>query len=79
MNNKIISKIAELVEENSENVALSSVLNDFDAWDSLAKVSFLVFASTEYGVQLGGGDFEKASTVNDLCSLIMEKKNENSN
>ena len=66
----IIEKIAELTEEEVSSITPATVLDELDAWDSLAKVSFLIFASTEFGVQLDGRDVQRAETVEALHELI---------
>jgi len=68
----IIEKIAELTEEDLGKISESTVLSELEAWDSLAMVTFLVFASTEFGVELTGKDLRKAVTVSDLHNLIRD-------
>lgn len=66
----IIEKIAQLTEEALQSITPATALYELDAWDSLAKVSFLIFASTEFGVQLDGRDVQRAETVGALQELI---------
>lgn len=75
----IIKKIAELTEEDLARVNENSILAELEAWDSLAMVSFLVFASSEYGVEIVGSDLRNAVTVSDLYKLIQDKKNDDKN
>lgn len=72
----LINKIAELTEERPNRIAGETVLHNLEAWDSLAMVSFMVYASTEFGVKINGQDLQKAITVSDLCRMILEKKND---
>lgn len=71
-----IEKIAELTEEEKSSITSFTILDDLDAWDSLAKVSFLVFSSTEFGIQLDGRDINSAQAVQDLLDLIQQKIDE---
>lgn len=68
----IIAKVAELTEEEFARITTTTELAELDAWDSLAKVSFLIFASTEFGVQLDGIDVQGAETIESLHELIVK-------
>lgn len=66
----IIEKVAELTEEELPSITPATVLDQLESWDSLAKVSFLIFASTEFNVQLDGRDVQRAETIEALCELV---------
>lgn len=69
----ISQKVAELTEELPEVIKAETILSDLEAWDSLAMVTFLVFASTELGVEVLGRDLRKAVTVSDLYKIVLGK------
>ena len=64
----IIEKIAELTEKIS-SITPATVLDELDA-RTLWRRFLLIFASTEFGVQLDGRDVLKAETVEALHELI---------
>ncbi len=67
---RIIEHVAELTEEDVKTLSASTVLDTLDAWDSLAQVSFLAFASMEFGARLDARDIRLAETIGDLCKLV---------
>lgn len=68
---EVINKIAELTEEDVESLSLATVLGELEAWDSLAQVSFLAFAAVEFDVELDALGIRSASTIGDLCNLVL--------
>ena len=74
MEEKIIAKIAELSE--IDNVTKETKVSELQEgyWDSLAIISYMVFAKSELGVQFENVELlDKAETVGDLCKLTMER------
>lgn len=69
---KFLAKIAEIVEEDEANIKMDTALDSLDAWDSLARITFLVFASDEYKKRIDGSLVRDAITVNDLYRLISD-------
>lgn len=69
---KFLAKIAEIVEEDEANIKMDTVLDSLDSWDSLARITFLVFASDECRRRIDGSLVKDAATVSDLYRLISE-------
>lgn len=67
--NKLIEIIAEILESEIEDVSLETKL-DSSTWDSLAIVSFMAEADSEFGKSLSPTDVGSANTVADLFNLI---------
>lgn len=69
---QFLAKVAEIVEEDESAIKLSTKLETLDAWDSLARITFLVFASDEFKKRIDGNLVKDAVTVEDLYKLISE-------
>lgn len=69
---QFLAKVAEIVEEDESAIKLSTELETLDAWDSLARITFLVFASDEFKKRIDGNLVKDAVTVEDLYKLISE-------
>lgn len=67
---KFLEKFTDIVEEEAGVISLSTQLESLDAWDSLARITFLVFASDECKKRLDGNLVKGAKTVSDLYQLI---------
>jgi acyl carrier protein len=68
-----LEQLAEIFEV--DNVNLSDVLIDFEAWDSLSQLSIISLADEEFGVQLTASDLLTAETIGGLAELIKDKSN----
>ena len=60
--------IMELEEETT--LQMSSILDEYEEWDSLVALTFLAMAKQHYGVDLGGEDIRESSTVQDFYQRI---------
>lgn len=69
---KFIEKMAEILEEEITTVKMESRLDSFDAWDSLARITFIVFVSDEHKKRLDGSAVKDAVFVSDLYSLATQ-------
>lgn len=65
---KILADLAEILEE--DEVKESDVLKEFDAWDSLAILSIIAYASDNFHKQLSNNDVRGAKTIGELISLF---------
>ncbi len=70
----IIKKIAEISETDVANVTESTELAALECWDSLAQVTFVAFAVSEFGVKVTADEIMNALTVGDLIELIESKR-----
>ena len=69
---EFIAKMAEILEEEESAVKFDSTLDSFDAWDSLARITFLVFASEEFKKRIDGSAVKDAANISDLYQLVIE-------
>lgn len=69
---EFLAEMAEILEE--DQVSADDELQDFESWDSLAALSVLALADSEFGVTLTAQEANGASTVGDLYQLILAKK-----
>ena len=63
--------IAELLEVDTVNE--SDVLEDFEAWDSLASLSIIAYIDENYKVSVSAKEIVDAKTVGGLKNLVMSK------
>ncbi len=56
--------LAEILEV--EKVGDADVLREFDAWDSLTKLSIIALADSDYRTMLTAKDLDGIATVGDL-------------
>ena len=66
-----IAKMAEILEEDENKVSIDSNLDDFDSWDSLARITFLVFVSDTFKKRIDGFLIKEAKTVRDLYNIAV--------
>ena len=52
---------------------LGTELTQLESWDSLANVTFVAYAISEYSVKLTADEMLDAKTVSDLIRLIESK------
>jgi len=57
-----------------EEVKPENVLKDYDQWDSLAILSVLALADSQYGVTIRAGEIRQVVTAADLAALIEAKR-----
>lgn len=65
---KILADLAEILEE--DEVKESDVLKEFDAWDSLAILSIISYASDNFHKQLSNDDIRGVNTIGELIALF---------
>lgn len=69
---EFLTEMAEILEE--DQVSADDELQNFESWDSLAALSVLAMADTNFGVTLTAGEANGAKTVGDLYQVIVAKK-----
>jgi acyl carrier protein len=57
-----------------EEVKPENVLKDYDQWDSLAILSVLALADSQYGITIRAGEIRQVVTAADLAALIEAKR-----
>ena len=66
-------KLADILEMETAGITGEVVLKDISSWDSLAMLSFVAFADSQFGVVIQGSKLAACRTVNDLISLLPGK------
>lgn len=69
---KFLAEMAEILEEDA--VAPTDELENFESWDSLAALSVLAMADSDFGVTLTADEAGSAKTIEDLYRLIVAKQ-----
>ena len=70
---KFYENIATIMEV--DKCTQNDKLKDFDSWDSLAVLSILAMAQTEYKCHLSKDDLDSIVTVGELEKLLISRKN----
>lgn len=71
---KIIFDLNEIFEIEEGCLKPETVLDELDEWDSMAKLSLIVYMSDEYSIKLTSDDIRNFDTVNDIVDFILKKK-----
>lgn len=67
--NKLIEIVAEILEREIDDISLETELNELN-WDSLAIVSFMAEADSQFGKTLSPTEVGGAKSVKELYDLI---------
>ena len=67
---KFISEIENLLEVDPGSLTLDTQLPETGKWDSLAFVSFLAIADSQYSAKVAPAELRKCLTVEDLLKLV---------
>lgn len=62
--------IEDIMEVDEGSLTEETVLNDLDEWDSITRLSLLIYYEEEQGKKLTGDDLKAFTTVKDLTDLI---------
>jgi acyl carrier protein len=72
-----MQKIAEITENNANDLSMDMLLDDMEGWDSLAVVTFIAMCDSEFGVSIGARDMKTAETLRDIYQLVVESGKKN--
>lgn len=67
---KKIEMLADLFEVEPEEIVAEQKLDDFDAWDSMSKLSLIVLMDDECGKKLTGEQILKFQTLGDIMDFM---------
>tara|TARA_R110001592_G_scaffold85363_1_gene252212 strand:+ start:16617 stop:16838 length:222 start_codon:yes stop_codon:yes gene_type:complete len=67
---EVVAMVAELAEVDEAQVSAETVLEELEAWDSLAVVSFMAMVDESHGIKIQARAISAAKTVNDLLVLV---------
>ena len=68
--NKFLAVMEELLEVDEGSLNCATSLESTEKWDSLAFVSFLAVADSNYGVNVAPKDLQQCKTIRDLMRLV---------
>ena len=69
MEQKFFEELTETID-TEETLAMDTVLEDLEDWDSLSFVSFISMANTSYNKKVSAEQVREAVTVADLYALV---------
>jgi len=67
---KKIELLADLFEVEPEEIVTEQRLDEFDAWDSMSKLSLIVLMDDECGKKLTGEQILKFHTMGDILDFM---------
>lgn len=67
-NDRFYGPLAEILEV--DKVEDENVLHEFEAWDSLTKLSIIALADSEYRLNISARDLDRTRTVGELKSYL---------
>lgn len=70
--NDFLEKFVEIIDAEEENISADTLLSDIEEWDSLAYISFIAFARTDYSAKVTASEIRNAKTVSDLYNLVKD-------
>lgn len=70
--NDFLEKFVEIIDAEEENISADTLLLDIEEWDSLAYISFIAFARTDYSAKVTASEIRNAKTVSDLYNLVKD-------
>ncbi len=65
-----IAVIEEILDVDEGTLEETTVLNDLDEWDSITKLSLMIFFDEEKGIKLTSDDIKEFNTVKDIADLL---------
>ena len=68
-----MNKLKESLFEMERDINLTTVLKELDGWDSLGRLSVVVFLQEGFGVIIDSKTMINFHTVGDIVSLVKEK------
>ena len=69
-NEEKIALIEEIMDLDEGSLTMDSVLQEFEEWDSLIKLSLIAEAKQEFGVVLNTDMIQQFVTVRDICDCL---------
>lgn len=63
--------LEEIMELDEGTLAMDSVLDDFEEWDSLSKLSLMAEAKKQFDKNLTVEEIKTFTTVSDVCDYLV--------
>jgi acyl carrier protein len=73
-----IQKIAEITENDGNDLSMDMFLEDIKGWNSLAVVTFIAMCDSEFGISIKGADMKTVEMLGDLYKLVADNIGKNS-
>lgn len=67
---KKIELLADVFEVEPKEIVVEQKLDDFDAWDSMSKLSLIVMMDDELGKKLTGEQIMEFQTLGDIMDFM---------
>lgn len=67
---KKLELLEEIFDMESGELKPEMELDKIGCWDSMAKLSFIVLMSDEYGKKISGDEIKKIKTINDMLTIM---------
>lgn len=65
-----IALIEELLDVDEGTLEETTLLGDLDEWDSITKLSLMIFFDEEKGIKLTNDEIKAFETVKDIADLL---------
>lgn len=65
-----IAMLEDIMDLDEGTLTVDSVLDDFEEWDSLSKLSLIVEAKQKFGLILKPEILKSFKTVGDICQYL---------
>lgn len=69
-NSKKIELLADLFEVEPAEISEEIILEDFEQWDSMSKLSLIVLMDDEFGKKLSGEQIRTFKTIKDIINFM---------
>lgn len=69
-NEEKIAMLEELMDVDEGTLTVDSVLEDYEEWDSLSKLSLIAEAKRKFGLKLEADILRGFVTVKDICDYL---------
>lgn len=70
MNEILVSKIAEILEENESDIQQSDNFDQFSKFDSMIQIQIAIMLESEYNISLDPEDFEQLNSLSSINKII---------
>lgn len=65
-----IAMLEDIMDLDEGELKLDSVLEDFEEWDSLSKLSLIAMAKKDFGLSINTESIRKFVLVKDVCDFL---------
>jgi acyl carrier protein len=69
---QILHELEDLLDLESNTLALDSKLSEIDEYDSMAKLAIIVFSDDEFDKKLSGEQIRAFQTIGDIVAFLLD-------